>query len=69
MYTTIFMNDQRPRSGKLNHLKSPEYMIQLILKSHIRLLKQKYNIKLIPVCINQDRIVEANFLIDEMQSG
>ena len=52
MYTTIFMNDQRSRSGKLNHLKSPEYMIQLILKSHMRLLKQKYNIKLVPVCIN-----------------
>lgn len=60
------MNDQRSRTGKLKHLKSPEYMIQLLLKSHIRLLKQKYNIKIVPVCINQDRIVEADYLIDEM---
>jgi glycerol-3-phosphate O-acyltransferase len=44
-------------------------MIQLLLKSHFRLLKQKFNIKLVPVCINQDRIVEANFLVTEMQSG
>ena len=69
MYTTIFMNDKRSRSGKLNQVKSPEYMIQLLLKSHLRLLKQKFNIKIVPVCINQDRIVEANFLVSEMQSG
>jgi glycerol-3-phosphate O-acyltransferase len=63
------MNDQRPRTGKLSHMKSPEYMIQLLLKSHINLMKHKFNIKIVPVCINQDRIVDANFLVTEMQSG
>lgn len=44
-------------------------MIQLLLKSHFNIKKHKFDIKIVPVCINQDRIVDAEFLISEMQSG
>ena len=44
-------------------------MIQLLLKTHLSIKKHKYDIKIVPVCINQDRVVDVDFLVSEMQSG
>jgi hypothetical protein len=44
-------------------------MIQLLLKTHFNIKKHKYDIKIVPVCINQDRVVDADFLVSDMQSG
>ena len=44
-------------------------MIQLLLKAHNNLKKSKLNLKIVPVCITHDRIMDANFLVSEIESG
>ena len=41
----------------------------MLLKSFENLEKLKYNIKIIPVCINYDRIFDSKYLASEMVSG
>lgn len=40
-----------------------------MLKSFRNLEKLKYDVKVVPVCINYDRIFEASYLANEMISG
>ena len=67
--TTIFQNDTRPRSGKFNQPLNPDMMIKMVLKAYRNLQKLKYDIKIVPVCINYDRIFDISFLVGEMVSG
>lgn len=46
-----------------------ENSIKLLLKSYNNLQKLKYDIKIVPVCINYDRLFEASYLANEMISG
>lgn len=41
----------------------------MVLKTQAKLQRLKYNIKLVPVCINHERIFEASNLANEMISG
>ena len=67
--TTIFWNDMRPRSGKFNVPMDPEKMIKFLLKSYLNMRKLKYDFKLVPVCINFDRIFESSYLANEIITG
>ena len=65
----MFQNDERLRSGKYNLPLTADSSIKLLLKSHTNLQKLKLDIKVVPVCINYDRIFEASYLANEMISG
>jgi len=67
--TTLFQNDERLRNGKLNLPIKAENSIKLLLKSYTNLLKNKLNIKIVPVHISYDRIFEASYLANEVVSG
>jgi glycerol-3-phosphate O-acyltransferase len=67
--TTIFWNDMRPRSGKFNVPNEPEKMIKSLIKSFLDLRKLKYDFKIVPVCINFDRIFESSYLANEIITG
>jgi glycerol-3-phosphate O-acyltransferase len=41
----------------------------MLLKSFENLSKLKFNIKIVPVCINYDRIFDSHYLATEMISG
>ena len=41
----------------------------MILRTHAKLRRLKYNVKLVPVCINHERIFESSYLASEMISG
>ena len=41
----------------------------MLLKSFENMQKLKYNIKIVPMCINYDRIFDSNYLANEMISG
>jgi glycerol-3-phosphate O-acyltransferase len=69
LVTTIYQNDERPRSGKFNLPMYPDNMIKLILKSYLGLKKYQYDIKLVPVCIEYDRIFDSKYLSTEIQRG
>lgn len=69
LVTTIYQNDERPRSGKFNLPLYPDNMIKLLLKSYLGLKKYQYDIKLVPVCIEYDRIFDSRYLSTEIQSG
>ena len=43
--------------------------IKLLLKSFKNLKKMKQDIRVVPVCINYDRLFEASHLANEMISG
>ena len=67
--TTLFQNDERLRSGKFNMPIFADNSIKLLLKSFKNLKKMKYDIRIVPVCINYDRVFEASNLSNEMISG
>ena len=68
-FTTIFQNDVRPRSGKIKKPFYPENMVKNILKSYNNLQIYKQNIKLVPVCINYERVFEEQYLTTEAITG
>lgn len=41
----------------------------MLLKSFFRLSQMKYNFKIVPVCINYERLFDASYLANEMISG
>jgi glycerol-3-phosphate O-acyltransferase len=41
----------------------------MLLKSFENMQKLKFNIKIVPVCINYDRIFDSHYLANEMISG
>lgn len=43
--------------------------IKMILKTHAKMRRLKYNVKIIPVCIHHERLFEASYLANEMISG
>ena len=67
--TTLFQNDQRIRSGKFNLPLYAETSIKMLLKTQQKMSRLKYSIKIVPVCINYERIFEASYLANEMISG
>lgn len=67
--TTLFQNDERIRSGKFSMPIYPEMSIQMLLKAHKKMQSLKYDIKIVPVCVNYDRIFDHSYLATEMISG
>lgn len=67
--TTLFQNDERLRSGKYNLPLSPENSVRMLLKSIKNLQRLKYNVQLVPVCVNYDRLFDSSYLSTEMISG
>ena len=67
--TTLFQNDERIRSGKLSYPLYPDNSIRLLLNAYLRLMKYKYNMYVVPVSINYDRLFDAGHLASEMVSG
>ena len=67
--TTFFQNDKRNRTGKFCLPNQADMSIKMILRTHAKLQKLKYNIKIVPVCINHERLFEASHLANEMISG
>lgn len=67
--TTIYQNDERSRSGKFNLPLYPDNMIKILLKSYLAMKKHKYDIKIVPVCINYDRIFDSKYLSTEISRG
>jgi glycerol-3-phosphate O-acyltransferase len=59
----------RSRSGKFNVPMNPEKMIKYLLKSYLNMRMLKFDIKIVPVCINFDRIFESSFLASEIITG
>ena len=67
--TTLFQNDERIRSGKFNMPVFADNSTKLLLKSFKNLQMMKYDIRIVPVCINYDRVFESTSLANEMISG
>jgi len=67
--TTLFQNDERIRSGKFSLPIYPEMSIQMLIKAHLKMVNLKYDIKIVPVCVNYDRIFDQSYLATEMISG
>ncbi len=67
--TTMFQNDVRMRTGKINMPLCPDPSIKILLKTFENLRKGKYDIKIIPVCINYDRLFDSAYLSNEVVSG
>lgn len=65
----MFQNDERLRTGKFTMPVFGEMSTKLLIKSFHNLQKFKYDIHVVPVCINYDRIFEASYLANEMISG
>lgn len=47
----------------------PDNMIKLLLKSYIGLKQYQYDIKVVPVCIEYDRIFDSKYLSTEIRRG
>ena len=47
----------------------PDQSIKILLKSFENLQKCKYDIRIIPVCINYDRLFDSSYLSNEIISG
>ena len=58
--TTIFQNDERPRSGKFSVPQHPDYMIKLLIKTFNQI--QNKNIFIVPVNICHDRVLDITFM-------
>jgi len=67
--TTIFQNDERPRSGKFNVPLYPDTMIKILIKTQRHLEKVKLKLKIIPVCINFDRVFDVDWFAEEVLKG
>lgn len=67
--TTMFQNDVRMRTGKINMPLYPDQSIKILLKTCEKLRKSKYDIKVVPVCINYDRLFDSAYLSNEVVSG
>lgn len=67
--TTLFQNDERLRTGKFTIPRLGEMSTKLLIKAYFKLLKMNFDIKIVPVCINYDRIFEARYLSNEMVSA
>jgi glycerol-3-phosphate O-acyltransferase len=68
-FTTVFLNDTRPRSGKFNEQVRPDIMIKLLLKCFTEMAKLKYEVLIVPVSINSDRTFDSGYLADDMING
>ena len=67
--TTIYQNDSRIRSGKIHPPQNSDQSVKMLIKSFFNLQKLKFNVKIVPVCINYDRIFDSHYLANEMISG
>ena len=68
--TTLFMNGQRFRSGKLAKRMSGDMSVKWLLDAYFSFSKQQgQNVTVVPVMINYDRKFEAGNIADEMVSG
>ena len=59
--TTCFQNEIRPRNGKIKKPLFADYMVKNVLNAYNG-LKDMYKIKIVPVCINYERLAEARYL-------
>lgn len=59
----------RPRVGKIKKPLYPDYMVKNVLKAFNNVKKLTNNIKLVPVCINYERLFDASYLADEAKLG
>lgn len=41
----------------------------MLIKAHQKLVNLKYDIKIVPVCVNYDRLFDQSYLATEMISG
>ena len=67
--TTLYQNCLRIRSGKISNPHKADESIEWILRSFENLKVRNYNIKIVPVSINYDRLFDSNLLVKEMLSG
>lgn len=67
--TTIFQNDFRSRSGIINFPTTTETMIKSLAKSVSSLKEMNYSIKVVPVSITYDRILDTTLLSEEAIFG
>lgn len=65
----MFQNDVRMRTGKINMPLYPDQSIKILLKTCEKLRRSKYDIKVVPVCINYDRLFDSAYLSNEVVSG
>ena len=69
LVTTIHQNDERPRGGKHTMPLYADTSIKLILKSYLGLKKFQYDIKIVPISIEYDRIFDSKYLSTEVHEG
>ena len=67
--TTIFQNDERPRNGKFNQPQKADNMVKHLLNSWDNLKKLKYQLIIVPVCINYDRIFDSKYFQEDVMKG
>ena len=67
--TTIFQNDERSRSGKLSSPNFADLMVRYLLNAQFELMKLKYDVKVVPVCIAHDRIFDSKMLSRDVREG
>jgi len=67
--TTVFQNDERPRSGKFSMPQRPDNMIKSLIKVSHQLKKMKISLKIVPVTINYDRVFDVNWFAEETMTG
>ena len=48
--------------------QNPDNMIKLLLKAHQNIRRHKYDIKIVPVCVNADNIFDINYLASETEN-
>lgn len=67
--TTVFLNDQRSRCGKLCVPSQAEASVRQILKSYLALQKFRYDIKIVPVSIDYDRTPDSTIFSGDGRPG
>jgi len=56
------------RTGKINMPLYPDQSIKILLKTFENLKKCMFDIKIIPVCINYDRLFDSAYLSNDVVS-
>lgn len=61
--TTMYLNDERSKTGKFSQPSEPCNLMKMLLKSRIEIQKKSIDIKLVPVHLEYERVIDLKDLI------
>mmetsp|Transcript_3084 Transcript_3084/g.4719 ORF Transcript_3084/g.4719 Transcript_3084/m.4719 type:complete len:505 (-) Transcript_3084:698-2212(-) len=66
-FTTLFHNSKRNAVGKFNQKHLPDYSVRMLLAAHEDFKQRGLKVKVVPVSINYERILEGTYMTNENQ--